>query len=360
MLRIDRPVTFLLPFDRYSLTISHRLLDNMGGVSRFLLRAIEEELNLAALTEVTGLSEAALLRQLIFLQSHQYLCVDEEVEPVFKLTPKGARVMQVERLLKDFEPTIWLDSFTLAPQAAHLLLLGDPAAAKMRTETADVNGVAVRVPRRPAKPLGRSLLFYEANRLRSLLDQRGLIALLAHHWGEDCKLIASEYPHWNVKLSATENEQSQVHLPVEYAPGDLVLRLHAEGSDGRKPDLPWVSVPVLELAYVFKPVPEFPWPVTVPPPVMQHLELVTCGPVEQFTERAVLNSGSHAIVPACLGQHPPTAIATYPVPPGVSSEVSARILQLKYTMDERELSRRIRSYPDTLVLSVPVEEEQPA
>jgi hypothetical protein len=359
MLRIGRPVTFLLPFDQYRLTVSHRLLDNMGGVSRFLLRAVGEGLSLAALTEVTGLSEATLQNQLMFLQNHQYLYMTEEVDPEPQLTPKGVRVVQVERLLKDFEPEIWLDSFTLASTAAHLLLLGESAADVMRAAAADVTGQTARMPCRPAKA-GRSLLFYEANRLRSLLDQDGLKTLLAHYWGDDCEFIASEYPHWSVKLNAPENERSQVHFPVEYAAGDLILRLHTGGGATRKPELPWVSVPVLELAYVFKQVTEFPWPVTVPPPVTQHLELVTCGPLDEFAEHAMVNGGNHVVIPACLGENPPNTIATFPVPLGVSTEVSARNLQLKYSMDERQLGRLMRSCPDTLVLSVPVEEEQPA
>jgi len=295
----------------------------------------------------------------MFLQSHQYLYMTEETDPEPQLTPKGVRVVQVERLLKDFEPEIWLDSFTLAPTAAHLLLLGDPAAEVMCAAAADVTGKAVRMPCRPAKA-GKSLLFYEANRLRSLLDQNGLKTLLAHYWGDDCEFIASEYPHWSVKLNPPENEQNQVHFPIEYPAGDLILRLHTGGGPTQKPGLPWISVPVLELTYVFKQVAEFPWPVTVPPPVTQHLELVTCGPVGQFTERAVINGGNHVVIPACLGENPPDTIATFPVPLGVSTEISARNLQLKYSMDERQLARLMRSCPDSLVLSVPVEEEQPA
>ena len=48
VIRINRALTFLLPFDRYSLTLSHRLLDSLGGVSRFLLRAMEQGLSLDA------------------------------------------------------------------------------------------------------------------------------------------------------------------------------------------------------------------------------------------------------------------------------------------------------------------------
>ncbi len=369
VIRINRALTFLLPFDRYSLTLSHRLLDSLGGVSRFLLRALEQGLSLDALVAVTGLSQATLLNQLDFLQSHHYLeIVDFDDQPVLRLTQRGLTMVEVERLLQDFELTIWLDAFTLRRHAVHALLLADPLASSIQAAESDTAvSTVIRVPRRPGRGgrSGQYHLFDEASRLRILLDQGMLSSLLAHCWGEDCELITSEHQHWECELRVQEGEGSEAHLPVDYAPGDLTLRLHSAAGSGKTLTVPFVSLPVLELNHAFKSVPNFPWSVVAPPAVTHRMELVSFANLTHFSEHAIAagDVSSYSTIPACLGTEVPDEISTYSVPPGVSHEVSARNLQVLFSMDEAQLSHHMQTCPNALVVSfnlLQVEEGQPA
>ncbi|EPG9352137.1 hypothetical protein IPC29_06610 [Pseudomonas aeruginosa] len=363
MIRIDRPVTFLLPFDCYGLKFSHRLLDSLGGVSRFLLRAMDQRLSLADLMEVTGLGQSVLLDQLAFLQDHRYLeIVEVDGDPVPRLTQRGATMVKVESLLRDFELTVWLDAFTLRRHAVHLALFVEPPVAE---EGDAPGGMVVRVPRRRRSRSGRFHLFDEANRLRVLLDKGALRLLLEYYWGDDCTLIVSESDHWECELHAQTDATEQVHLPACFAPGELVLSPHTHSENGKASTLPFVSLPVLELSHVFKPVADFPWPVSVPPAVTHNMELVssTTLPRSARLMAADGDAGCYSVMCASLGAEVPSGIPQPVVPPGVSCEVSVRQLQISFTMDEEQLSQHLQACLDALVMSynlLSAEEAQPA
>ena len=354
MIRIDKPVTFLLPFDRYSLTLSHRLLDSMGGVSRFLLRAIEQELSLAALIEVTALSEAVLLNQLAYLQAHHYLQVEEGDDGLLLwLTPRGASIVQVERLLEDSRLSIWMDAFTLSRHAVHMVMFDDCATLPPPMPADDApSAVVVNVPRRTGRA-GRPRLFDDANRLRGLLEQSGLKQLLEHCWGADCELIASEFEHWEFELGKDEGEQAELQVPVEYAAGELLLRLKTSSNQCKPDALPLLTLPVIELTHSFKRVAHFPWPVDLPPTCVQRLELVSSGTLSRFAENVVAEAedARHSKLPMCPETTVPAALGTVTVPSGISMQASTRTLRLLCSMDEVQFSRHLQCTPDALILS---------
>ncbi|CEL29435.1 hypothetical protein SRM1_02786 [Pseudomonas fluorescens] len=354
LIQIDKPVTFLLPFDRYSLTLSHRLLDSMGGVSRFLLRAIEQELSLAALIEVTALSESVLLNQLAYLQAHRYVQIEEgENGPLLWLTARGTSIVQVEHLLEDFSLTVWLDAFTLSRHAAHFVMFDDGTTNPQTLPANDApSTVVTNVPRRTGRA-GRSRLFDDANRLRGLLEQDGLKQLLEYCWGADCELITSELEHWAFELGMDEGEQAGLQVPIEYAAGELQLRLKTSNHHGKSDALPSLTLPVVEIAHVFKPIANFPWTVELPSTRVQRLELVSSGTLSHFTTAAVVESedARHARLPMCLGDGLPSELDSLTVAPGLCVETDARILQLLCSMDEVQLARHLQRTPDAFTLS---------
>lgn len=354
MIGIDKPVTFLLPFDRYSLTLSHRLLDSLGGVSRFLLRAIEQELSLAALIEVTALSEAVLLNQLAYLQVHRYVQIEEsDSGPLLWLTPRGASIVQVDRLLQKPHVSIWLDAFTLSRHAAHMVMFDDDLPSPPPTPAdAALTAVVVKMPRRPGRA-GRLRLFDDASRLRWLLEQHGLKQLLEHCWGADCELIISEFEHWEFELDFDVGEQAELQVAVEYAAGELQLWPKFPCNQSRPDAVPLLTLPVIELTHTFKQAEYFPWLIDLPPARVQRLELVSAGALSLFDEKTVVegDDARHCKLPMCLEAAVPSVLGTLSVPPGICVEARIRSLHLLCAMDEVQLSRKLQYTSGALVLS---------
>ncbi len=119
------------------------------------------------------------------------------------------------------------------------------------------------------------------------------------------------------------------------------------------PVLPFVSLPVLEINHVFKPVANFPWPTIVPPAETHNLELVsaTALPDSIRLTSADEAADSYLAMPISLGTDVPGSVPQPIVPPGVSCEVSIRKLQVLFTMDEEQLSQHMQNHPEALVIS---------
>lgn len=357
LIGIDNPVIFLLPFDRYSLTLSHRLLDSMGGVSRFLLRAIEQELSLAALIEVTALSEAVLLNQLAYLQAHRYVKIEEgDSGPLLWLTLRGASIVQVDRLLQSPHFGVWLDAFTLSRHAVHMVMFDDDASPSPTpadaAPTPTPTPVVVQVPRRPGRG-GRRRLFDDASRLRLLLEQHGVRQLLEHCWGADCELIASESEHWEFELDFDVGEQTEMQVAVEYAEGELQLWPKFPSNQSRPDAVPLLTLPVIELTQTFRQAAHFPWLIDLPPVRVQRLELVSAGVLSLFDEKTVIegDDARHCKLPIRLGDVMPSGLGTLNVPPGICVEASIRSLHLLCSMDEEHLSRKLQYTSGAFILS---------
>lgn len=352
MVRLNRPVTFLLPFNPYTLKVSHRLLDSMGGVSRFILRALGQGLTLDQIVEVTGLSQSTLLHQLSFLEQHYFLKSDHSVEPhpVTTLTERGRRMIDVERRLEGFAQAIWIDGFTLKRHEAHLLVttsLTDLTALSATATAADEDAV-VTLPQRSKA----FRAFDEVNRLRNVLSQDALARLLEHCWTDASQLIADEIDHFECSLLRPV-DMEPVHLPVTFAPGELVLRMQGEGLAKKDASLPTLALPVIRLQQTFRRAEGFPWPVSAPPASAYCVELASHTKIAEISLAATIDAAAvdHVVIPAVTGDTLPESIEAILAPPGLAVEVSVTRHHLPCALDHHDLSQKMHQQEGVLVFS---------
>lgn len=325
------------------------MLESLGGVSRFLLRAIDHQFSLDALIQITGLSESVLLQQLAFLESHRYIeKVQVGDEPVINVTDRGASMVRVEGLLRDFAPVVWLDAFTLRLHAVHLALRDDSHEVASRIEPGVVK---VRVPRRRKGRTGRYQLFDEASRLRILLDQGALVSVLEHYWGKDCALIHSESEHWECKLQSPEGEVS-TYFAARFNAGELELATSLGKGESKPPTVPQVSLPVLQLRQVFKPLQDFPWAVPVPPAEIRQLELISHQVLPPSLEITLADAeASDFSVISCALEEQLPDLPPFEVPYGMASEINAVSIEAAFIMDEQLLALKMQSCNGVTMLS---------
>lgn len=349
VIRINKSVTLLLPFHRHTLQLSHRLLNGLGGVSGFLLQALADGLTLPQLVEVTGLSANALLQQLGFLEQHHFVTFDRNGDtPAIVLAERGARMVAVQGLLANLKPTVWLDAFTLKHHAVHLLtsldteqLLQIPEDAVFRDQ------LTVRMPMRYRvyRP------FEQLNRLRSLLDEGALLTLLMYFDPEQGALIAEEAAHWEYSLSYPERDEPPSYFPVVFDDGEFCLAPRAQ-PPGRA-TLPPAVLPVLGLTRRFEQADDFPWPVSVPSPSTDYVELVSQTRLAGFRPEpeAQGNSSGAIVFPMSIDRAPPTWLPDTVLPPGVASTLAASRHELACELDHAALSRQMHLYEDILLFS---------
>lgn len=334
-IRINKNVTLMLPFRRYPLRLSHRLLTSLGGVSRFILRALEAGLTLDALADITGLSDATLMQQLAFLAQHQFVQIDSDDPHVCaSLSNRGRRMIEVERLLQRGEQPIWLDAFTLKRHAVHLMASPDPEHLLSDPAGLDFSPYTVAVV--PAR--ARSYhAFDEAGRLRTLLSPDVLVELLGAFWPDAYDLIAEEIDHWEYALGPQEGQELD-YLSLTFAQDTLTLDPYA---DPQSATLPMALLPVLDLTTHFSRVGAFPWPVTVPAPARQILELVSLGELPGLAEHPVATSGEHIVLPASLEYGPPDLMGGTQLPPGMSATLSVRHFQVRCQLDQEAFHHQL-------------------
>jgi hypothetical protein len=351
VIRINKSVQLLLPFNRYSFKLSHRLLDSLGGVSRFVLRALADGLTLEQLAEVTGLSCAILLHQLSFLEQHYFVSIDlSGTIPAATLNERGAKIVEVERRLRDFQQSVWLDAFTLKRHAIHLLVTADPDHLARIPKDADVVGkTVIRLPER-SHPYRQ---FDESNRLRTLLNQDVLISLLNYWWSDAGKLIADEIEHWEFSLGRRDRDDEPDYFPITFEPDELGMNPRS-GLDAGRATLPGVLLPVLSLTYKFSQVEGFPWPVTVPALSTRYMELISHGNLHdgfalQHFEDAASETG--AVIPANIGEQLPADFPHIEAPPGLSATLSVSRHHTLCGIDHSALSRQMHQHENMLLFS---------
>jgi hypothetical protein len=327
MIRLKKVVTLMLPFRRYPMRMSHRLLTSLGGASRFILQAVDQDLTMDLLANITGLSYSALAEQLEFLVQHDFLHADPG-DPLGRptLSERGRRMIQVEQLLQRGEQFVWLDAFTLKRYAAYLMASPDPVHLWREPARVDFspNVVAVVPPRE--RDYRR---FDELGRLRTLLGPRALAQLLRVFWPDAQSLIENELDHWEYALA--EGAQQLDYLPVHWA--QLTLRPESQGAS-ESPGLPVVLLPVLELVTRFSAAQAFPWPVIVPEPLLQIVEMVSLGPVPVDTAGSggmATPSAESIVLPSSLEDDPPDL--TTPLPAGLSAALHVRPFHLRCAID---------------------------
>lgn len=351
MVQIDRPVTLLLPFHRYTLELSHRLLDSLGGVSRFLLLALADGLTLGQLAEVTGLRTATLLQQLTFLEHHHFVNINNSAGPmpIVTLDERGTTMVAVQRLLDGFRPEIWLDAFTLKPHAIHLLTSQEKDKLMPVAGGTDFNDpLVLRLPERR-----RSYRHFEqTNRVRKVMSEDALVDLLVYFHGDQAELIAAEAAHWEHSLGRADCGDVAAYFPVAFDPDELVLR-QRHGTSAPGATLPAVALPILGLTYQFRQAEDFPWPVTVPPPRTEYVELATqrilldmsALPAEEADLRDCI-----AVPASTHGQLPP-GLTDIVVSPGISVSLGTRRCDVPFEFDHAELTRRLHQHEDVMLFS---------
>lgn len=331
MIQVNEAITLLLPFHCRTIRLSHRLLDSLGGVSRFMLSALGAGLTLEQVAEVTGLPGAALGRQLAFLSQHGFVDAPAEGRAP-ALGERGRRMLEVERLLYRDRHPIWLDAFTLKQQVVFLLAGLEPAALLPEPPTAG-SGLAAVMPRRARTYWS----FDELNRLRTLLDAQTLAELLAMFWPGEDALIHEELDHWDYELLRPAELEPQ-YLPLAFPAGSLGVH---SGVGGRDPAWPLASLPVLELETRFSRDAALPWPVEVPEAERRLIELVSHGLLGPRWRADELPADSRVLaLPArthgAAPDLPPVAL-----PAGVAAIVKARPHRLACCLDADVIVARL-------------------
>ncbi|MBI3145235.1 MAG: hypothetical protein HYZ18_08250 [Pseudogulbenkiania sp.] len=342
MIPIQKTVRLLLPFRPYSLKVSHRLLDSLGGVSRFLLHALEQLASLEHLAAVTGLATEVLLQQLRFLTQHGFVEMPEEGGTP-ALAERGTRMIAVERLLRDFDQTVWLDTFTLKRADLHLLLVPDRELLMKLPDNVDSSTETVlRLPERPwaYRP------FDEVGRLRRLLDQHTLAPLLEHWWPGATALIGDEMEHWEFNLQNPDDDGSTHYMALTFEPGEFVLH-PMNGAANERPSLPEFMLPVLGVKHRYSLVDGFPWQVAVPPVRTLYVERVSHGVLGDFVPSEDIDVTARVAMPI-------TARAKSPLPaelqdfsgvPGLTTTLSVSEHQQLCHVDHVMLSQQMQRKP---------------
>ncbi len=324
----------------------------------FLLRAVADGLVLPQLASVTGLSVAALRRQLAFLEQHGFLTIDEATQPdhapAVALAERGARMVEVQRFLAGFAPSVWLDAFTLKPHAVHALALRDNGQLVLAGEHAPLNGASnpasnrlvVRLPERTwqYRP------FEQANRMRSVLSADALADLISFLHPDAAALAGEEAPHWYCTPGRSERDQALEFLAVEYAAGEFSLD-HSQPQGGRA-TLPAVGLPVLAVTHRFSKSSSLPWRVDVPASQTHYIELASMGPLPVFDGMAIgdARQAKVSIPPACDATQP-SGLPAAVLPPGVEAQVEITHLEAACSLDHDLLSRRMHAIDSVVLFS---------
>lgn len=104
-----------VPMRRYELELRHVLLSRLGGISRFVLYALQQGVTLDLLRSITGLRSTEFEPILMRLQGLQLIADDA-------LTPAGLRLAKISQSLHEKRRVIWLDQ---RYRAAPIMLAGD-------------------------------------------------------------------------------------------------------------------------------------------------------------------------------------------------------------------------------------------
>ena len=342
-------ITLLLPFQRYRLHFSHRLLDSLGGLSRFILRALADGLALEQIADIVAISHTVLLKQMTFLEHHRFVSIVRDTgAPAVTLLERGNRMVAVEQHLCQGDHRVWLDTFTVDRNAVHLLVAPDPDS-------------LIRIPHggshRDARPEVRLPLrryqyhlFDDASRLHRLLDQDRLAELIAHFWSGAQALIAEEVDYMDCVL-AQETMDTQEYYPLLLSAGEL-LDIANMAASGKKTALPLLLVPVLGMTVKFSRTEGFPWPVEIPAARTTYLELVTQRPLPHFISEGLADAAAPdvAVAPAAIGT-PPPKLANTIVPAGLSVVCTTSQIYARRTIDHQALTRLMHEGADVFMIS---------
>ena len=106
-----------IPFQCYSITLKHRLIDSLGGVSRFVLAALtQENVTLETIKKITALTDEHLEPF-----TTRFIRLGWLTEDRTTLTQKGRAIAQAT-LLVDQSARVWIDSINTVVKNPFILL----------------------------------------------------------------------------------------------------------------------------------------------------------------------------------------------------------------------------------------------
>lgn len=339
VIRIDKPITVMLPFHRHGLRLSHRLLTNLGGVSRFILSALDHGLTVDMIANVTALSPSSLKKQLEFLSQHGFAASNVDDPGRFVVSDRGRRMIDVERLLQRDEHTVWLDAFTLKRQIVFMLAGIDEAELQPASLGHSSEHLSAAMPVRERA----YHKFDQLNRVRGLLEQDALVQLLTACWPNEERLIQEELDHWEYSLIRSDDHELR-YLALVFPAGALTLLPPSNQA------LAWpnVALPVVELTTRFGRAKNVPWRVDLPETEHRIVELVCLTELKAMhwfqadPSPGSSSSASLMELPGSNGADMPE-LAWTPLPPGVSATADVRRSQLTCSLDIEALPQRLLS-----------------
>ena len=158
-------LSLAIPFQCYSITLKHRLIDSLGSVSRFVLAALtQENVTLETIKKITALTDDHLEPFIT-----RFIRLGWMKEDCTMLTQKGRAIAQAT-LLVDQSVKVWIDSIDKAI-ANPFILLSD---SKLQASIAD--GVATLTPKQQGKARNAKHQKERIERFFARLDKTRMVA----------------------------------------------------------------------------------------------------------------------------------------------------------------------------------------
>lgn len=235
-------VPVAIPFQCYSITLKHRLIDSLGGVSRFVLTALaQENVTLETIKTITGLSGEHLEPFITRFIRLEWITEDRTL-----LTYKG-RAIAKAILLVDQSTKVWIDS--IKNMSGHpLILMSDH---QLKSVLPD--GVISLTPKkqgkvRNAKDQKERLekFFLKLDKIQEsgppqkkiIIDDRNFICFLADAFDRERQVIYDNAADWYFELSVNDDEVS--YLVAELPKGTEFDSKPSKGDLGVQFSLPCI------------------------------------------------------------------------------------------------------------------------
>lgn len=301
-----RPIRLGVPFSMYRLHISHRLLDHLGAVSRFLLHALAQGATFETICSVTALSPATITAQCDYLRYQGYL------GDGMALAALGQEMVELAALLPQCVVDIGVDNF--CGKNIFVLPVDAPAPTVVAPDA--------------TLPEARHVRQYDhQGRVGEILldnDGKGLLNFLNYFWEPHSTVFAQQLRYLDCRLEPLPGHPA-ARLTVSIDSSKLVpvTKLAAREVG--------VVLPVLDVARHGEPVPDWPWPVTLPAPDRHRVDLFSLGLLDDGLPVVDATDDARRV----LGHAAPDGAPALPalsVPAGV---------QIRYTAQPRFLHLRL-------------------
>lgn len=210
-----------VPFQCYKLTLKHRLIDSLGGVSRFLLAALtQENVTLETIKIITALTDEHLEPFIT-----RFIRLGWMSEDCTMLTQKG-RAIAHATLLVDQSAKIWIDSINNV--SGHPLILWNDHL----LQNAMPDGVILLTPKKQGKAKNAKdqkerleKLFLKLDKIQAAgqskkklpIDEKNFTCFLADAFDQAGQVIYDNAADWYFELNVHDDEAA--HLIVTLPKG---------------------------------------------------------------------------------------------------------------------------------------------